>query len=133
MVLTMKDYQHIREESLTMNGRRMYEWVIRFKNDEDDDIVKEAGGLMIANNADEVMEQFRSEYGYGDCIEFKIKRSDMSVFAVPGHGVTYKTLWVRELSEDEIENGICSNDIFQDEKKDVIFISNHPVKERIIK
>lgn len=114
-----------------MNGQRMYEWLIRFKDDEG--IYYEAGGLMIANSTDDVMVQLRCDYGDDDCIEVKIKRSDMSVLAVPGHGVTYKTLWVYELSKDEVKNGICGNDIFQNDKKDVIFISSHPVKERIIK
>lgn len=125
-----ENYQYIREENLVMKEQGMYEWIIRFKDNKGS--VQETGGLMIANSSDEVMGQLRFDYGYDDDIEFKIKKSGMSVVPVPGHGIIYKTLWTYKLSKEEVENGICGNDIFQDDNKDVIFISNHPVKERII-
>lgn len=84
-----------------MNGLRMYEWIIRFKDN--DGIFKEAGGLMIAKNTNDVMNKLMSNPNYNDCIEFNIKRSDMSVLTVLGHGVIYKTLWVYNLPKDEVK------------------------------
>lgn len=109
-------------------NKHLYEYVARFENICGD--IQESGGQMIAGNASEVLDMLLFDCG-DKKFECKIQRSQMSVVPVQDHGNIYSTLWNRTLSEREVQNGICGNDVCHENLKDVIFISDHPVRERI--
>lgn len=109
--------------------RNLYNWIVRCNLN---DSIYEAGGIMIASNAKEVLNQLTCEYPEKD-FECKIRRSDMALCPEDTNGIIIDTLWNHKLSINEINNGICGNDVCQKDLKDLIFISNHPVKEHIVK
>lgn len=113
--------------------KRIYNWIVRFE-----DIVgniMESGGIMIASSSSEVLKQL--EHDCGDKkFECKIVRSKIDAISCVDNdipdGIICDYLWLRKLSDDEIEDGICGY-IPSEDSIDVIFISDHPIKgERIM-